>query len=151
MIVGGIEEVRVDEPGRELFVADSYLGGRVMVFDLDTFAFKRGWGARGKRLADISTNDADHVYTPGGTPPKDYVGHLTLAFSNDGLVYAAIAARTDRRDDEGRQVPSRVHDLANDAVRPRGRGRCGVLGRQGAAVLDHLGHGEQPRLVPEPS
>ena len=97
MIVGGIEEVRVDEPGRELFVADSYLGGRVMVFDLDTFAFKRGWGARGKRLADISTNDADHVYTPGGTPPKDYVGHLTLAFSNDGLVYAADR-RADRID-----------------------------------------------------
>ena len=68
-----------------------------MVFDLDTFAFKRGWGARGKRLADISTNDADHVYTPGGTPPKDYVGHLTLAFSNDGLVYAADRAREPHR------------------------------------------------------
>lgn len=35
------------------------------------------------------TNDADHVYTPGGPPPKDYVGHVTLAISNDGLVYVA--------------------------------------------------------------
>jgi hypothetical protein len=89
MIVGGIEEVRIDEAARELYTADSYLGGRIMVFDLDTFAFKRGWGARGKRLVDISINDADHVYIPGGPPPKDYVGHLTLAVSNDGLVYAA--------------------------------------------------------------
>jgi hypothetical protein len=97
MIVGGIEEVRVDEANRELFVADSYLGGRVMVFNLDTFAFKRGWGARGKPLSEISTNDADHVYTPGGPPPKDYVGHLTLAVSNDGLVYAADR-RADRVD-----------------------------------------------------
>jgi hypothetical protein len=97
MIVGGIEEVRVDEAANELYAADSYLGGRVMVFDLDTFAFKRGWGAHGKRLSDISTNDADHVYTPGGPPPKDYVGHLTLNISNDGLVYAADR-RADRID-----------------------------------------------------
>ena len=54
MIVGQIEEIRLDEPAREMYVADSYLGGRVMVFDLDTFAFKRGWGAYGKPLAEIS-------------------------------------------------------------------------------------------------
>jgi len=97
MIVGGIEEVRIDEANHELFATDSYLGGRVMVFDLDTMAFKRGWGAHGKPLAQISTNDADHVYTPGAAAPKDYVGHLTLAISNDGLVYAADR-RADRVD-----------------------------------------------------
>ena len=89
MIVGQIEEIRIDEPARELYAADSYLGGRVMVFDLDTFAFKRGWGAYGKPLAEISTNDDDHRYTPNGPMPKDFAGHLTLNFSNDGLVYAA--------------------------------------------------------------
>jgi hypothetical protein len=97
MIVGGIEEVRIDEAANELYAADSYLGGRIMVFDLNTFAFKRGWGAHGKRLADISLNDADHVYTPGGPAPKDFVGHVTLNFSNDGLVYAADR-RADRVD-----------------------------------------------------
>ena len=89
MIVGGLEEIRLDEPAREMYVADNYLGGRVLVFDLDTFAFKRGWGAYGKPLAQISTNDADHDYTPNGPMPKDFAGHLTLNFSNDGLVYAA--------------------------------------------------------------
>jgi hypothetical protein len=47
MIVGGIEEIRIDEPANEIYMADNYLGGRVMVFSLDAFAFKRGWGATG--------------------------------------------------------------------------------------------------------
>jgi hypothetical protein len=89
MIVGGLEEIRLDEPARELYAADNYLGGRVMVFDLDTFQFKRGWGAYGHPLSEITTNDADRAYTPGGPMPKEFRGHLTLNVSNDGLVYAA--------------------------------------------------------------
>ena len=88
-IVGIIEEIRLDEKAREMYVADSYLGGRVMIYDLDTFAFKRGWGAYGKPLAQISPNDADRAYAPNGPMPKDFRGHLTLNVSNDGLVYAA--------------------------------------------------------------
>ncbi len=89
MIVGGIEEIRLDEPVRELYAADNYLGGRVMVFDLDTLKFKRGWGAYGHTLSEMSTSDADRAYTPGGPEPKEFRGHLTLNISNDGLVYAA--------------------------------------------------------------
>jgi hypothetical protein len=89
MIVGGIEEIRLDEPAQELYAADNYLGGRVMVFDLNTFQFKRGWGAYGHALTEISANDADRAYTPGGPMPKEFRGHLTLNISNDGLVYAA--------------------------------------------------------------
>jgi DNA-binding beta-propeller fold protein YncE len=89
MIIQNIEEIRLDEPAHELYAADAYLGGRVMVFDLDTLAFKRGWGAYGKPLSQISTNDADRAYTPGGPMPKEFKGHLTLNISNDGLVYAA--------------------------------------------------------------
>ncbi len=89
MIVQNIEEIRLDESAHELYATDAYLGGRVMVFDLDTLAFKRGWGAYGKPLSEISTNDADRAYTPGGPMPKEFKGHLTLNISNDGLVYAA--------------------------------------------------------------
>ena len=91
MIVGGIEEIRLDEAAGEMYVADNYLGGRVMVFDMNTFAFKRGWGAYGHKLSEISTNDADREFV-GNTPPKEFRGHLTLNFSNDGLVYAADRA-----------------------------------------------------------
>ena len=89
MIVGNVEEIRIIEPDNDIYVADSYLGGRVMVFDLNTFAFKRGWGAYGKPLSQVSTNEADRAYTPGGPMPKEFRGHLTLNVSDDGLVYAA--------------------------------------------------------------
>jgi hypothetical protein len=89
MIVGGIEEIRLDEPAGEMYVADSYLGGRVMVFDLKTLAFKRGWGAYGKPLSEVSINEADRAYTSNGPMPKEFRGHLTINISNDGLVYAA--------------------------------------------------------------
>jgi DNA-binding beta-propeller fold protein YncE len=91
MIVGGIEEIRLDEPANEVYVADNYLGGRVMVFDMNTFAFKRGWGAYGHKLSEISTNDADREFADG-KPPKEFRGHLTLNVSNDGFVYAADRA-----------------------------------------------------------
>jgi hypothetical protein len=106
MIVGGIEEIRLDEPARELYAADNYLGGRVMVFDLDTFQFKRGWGAYGHALTEMSTSDADRAYTPGGPEPKEFRGHLTLNISNDGLVYAADrnANRIDVTTKEGKFV-----------------------------------------------
>jgi DNA-binding beta-propeller fold protein YncE len=89
MIVGGIEEIRLDEPDHELYAADNYLGGRVMVFDLDTLQFKRGWGAYGHALTEMSIDDKDRAYTPGGPMPKEFRGHLTLNISRDGFVYAA--------------------------------------------------------------
>ena len=89
MIVGGLEEIRIVGTDNEMYVADNYLRGRVLVFDLDTLEFKRGWGAYGKPLSEISTDDADHAYTPNGPMPQDFAGHLTLNVSNDGLVYAA--------------------------------------------------------------
>src|SRR5512138_1345244 len=89
MIVGTIEEIRVVEADREIYVADNYLGGRVLIFDLGTLAFKRGWGAYGRPLKDISTDERDHAYTPNGPMPRDFAGHLTINVSRDGRVYAA--------------------------------------------------------------
>jgi hypothetical protein len=89
MIVGGLEEIRLDESAHEMYAADNYLGGRVMVFDLDTLQFKRGWGAYGHALSEMSTDDRDRAYTPGGPEPKEFRGHLTLNVSHDGKVYAA--------------------------------------------------------------
>lgn len=89
MIVGGLEEIRIIDEDNEIYIADNYLGGRILVFDLDTLEFKRGWGAYGKPLSEISIDDADHEYTPNGPMPPDFAGHLTVNVSNDGLVYAA--------------------------------------------------------------
>jgi hypothetical protein len=90
MIVGGIEEIRVDEANRELYAADSWMGGRIMIFDLDTLKFKRGIGAYGHKLSEISIDPKDREYKPGDeTLPKEFRGHLTFNFANDGRIYAA--------------------------------------------------------------
>ena len=106
MIVGGLEEIRIDEPANEIYVLDNYLNGRVLVFSLDKFEFKRGWGAYGKPLSQISTNDADREYKPNGPMPKEFAGHVTFNFSNDGKVYIAdrVANRIQVTDKQGKYL-----------------------------------------------
>ena len=150
MIVGGIEEIRLDEPAHELYAADNYLGGRVMVFDLDTLQFKRGWGAYGHKLSEMTTTDADRAYTPGGPMPKEFRGHLTLNISNDGLVYAADrnANRIHVTTKEGKFL-KRIHPRAHHGGWRIGR-RRDVLSGQSAAASLHLRSHQQPPLVPQP-
>jgi DNA-binding beta-propeller fold protein YncE len=93
LIVGELEEVRADEQAREVYIVDNYLNGRVLVYDMDTLALKRGWGAYGKPLSEISTNTKTE-YDPKGPLGKDFLGHVTIGLSNDGFVYVA-----DRRGD----------------------------------------------------
>ncbi len=87
LVVGSIEGGEFDEKAREIIFSDSYLRGRILVYDMDTLKFKRGWGAYGKPLSEISVTP--DKYVPGGTPPKDFTNHLTLSVSRDGYVYAA--------------------------------------------------------------
>jgi hypothetical protein len=97
LIAGGIKGGAFDEPAREVYVADDYLGGRILVFDMDTLKFKRGWGAYGKSLSEISTAERQPLVDPNLTvnhPNPDFVSHLSIAVSKDGIVYAA-----DRRAD----------------------------------------------------
>ncbi len=150
MIVGGIEEVRIDEPANEVYVADNYLGGRVMVFALDTFAFKRGWGARGTPLNQISVDDKDRDYTPGGPMPKNFAGHLTLNFSNDGLVYAADrnANRIDVTDKQGKYIK----EFTIAEMTGNGGSTGGVAfspDKEQKQLVDFRPH-QQHHLVPQP-
>jgi hypothetical protein len=95
-------DVFVYEKTNEAFVADGYGDRRVIVFDADTGAFKRMWGAFG------NPPDADPPSTAAGGPPApatlDTDGPGSPAFSNpvhalkisnDGLVY--VADRSNRR------------------------------------------------------
>jgi sugar lactone lactonase YvrE len=92
LIAGAVEGADFDEPAREVYLTDSYLGGRILVFDMDTLKFKRGWGAYGKPLGEISLEQRQPLVDPSKTvnaPNKDFVSHLTIAVSKDGIVYAA--------------------------------------------------------------
>ena len=66
--------VAVDGPARELFVADGYGNHRVIVFDADTGAYKRHWGANGRPPGD-----------PGVKPFETPVHCIRI--SRDGHVY----------------------------------------------------------------
>jgi hypothetical protein len=82
-------------PTNELFVADGYGNHRVIVFDADTGAFKRMWGAFGNKPEDDDHCDILRKtdFNPPGPPQFSIVHSLRVA--HDGLVY--VADRENRR------------------------------------------------------
>ena len=86
----------VHPPTNELFVADGYGNHRVIVFDADTGAFKRMWGAFGKPPGGV---DSCAIVTPKTFPDAEGPAHFNVAHAirvaNDGTVY--LADRENRR------------------------------------------------------
>jgi DNA-binding beta-propeller fold protein YncE len=82
----------VDSEANEIYVADGYGNRRVVVYDTETGAYKRHWGAYGERPDD----GALRAYDPKAQPARQFrspVHHVTI--SRDGLVY--VADRTNNR------------------------------------------------------
>ena len=75
----------------EVFVADGYGNRRVIVFDADTGAYKRHWGAYGNRPDDKASKERQ-VEGPG--PQQFNIPH-GITVSRDGIVY--VADRTNNR------------------------------------------------------
>ena len=93
--LGGPAGLFVYQNTNELFVADGYFNHRVIVFDADTGAYKRHWGAYGKNPED------DYKFPPRaqllqGPPPSQFNNPVhSVVVSNDDLVY--VADRTNNR------------------------------------------------------
>jgi DNA-binding beta-propeller fold protein YncE len=87
--LGGPAGLFVYRRTNELFVADGYFNHRVIVFDADTGAYKRHWGAYGKR-PDDSYTFAPRAQLVQGPPPEQFNNpvHAVLV-TNDDLVYVA--------------------------------------------------------------
>jgi DNA-binding beta-propeller fold protein YncE len=97
----------------EVFVADGYVNRRVIVFDADTGAFKRMWGAYGNKPDDAAPRivrespnlrlrfptdrpqDKPLKAMVEGLSPQQFNLVHSIAISNDGLVY--VADRSDNR------------------------------------------------------
>jgi hypothetical protein len=73
----------------ELFVADGYGNRRVIVFDAATGAYKRHWGAYGKRPDDTVKFPARAEFLQGPPPPSFNTPVHAVLVTNDDLVYVA--------------------------------------------------------------
>jgi DNA-binding beta-propeller fold protein YncE len=87
--VGGPAGLFVYPKTNELFVADGYFNHRVIVFDADTGAYKRHWGAYGKR-PDDSLKFPPRAQLIQGPPPQGFNNPVhAVIVTNDDLVYVA--------------------------------------------------------------
>ena len=89
VFVSGVAGFDFDEDARELYVADTeFINKRILVFDMDTGRFKRGWGGKGVPLSEIP-NQRVPPYDTKGPPPdiKEFNVLHCIHLSNDGLVY----------------------------------------------------------------
>ena len=127
--VNNAADVFVDATTNELYVADGYVNRRVIVFDADTGAFKRMWGAYGKPPDDA----APATVTYDGPRPAQF---------NLGARPPGVERRQGLRRRSAEQPDAGVHDRRR--LRARGLHRAhdeaarhgllgGVLARRGAA------------------
>jgi DNA-binding beta-propeller fold protein YncE len=81
--LGSPADVAVDVAAKEVFAADGYANRRVVVFDSETGAYKRHWGAYGKPPSD----EKMPPYDPG-KPPSQQFGNPVhcIRIDNGGLV-----------------------------------------------------------------
>lgn len=82
--LGSPADINVDIAAREVYVADGYRNHRIIVFDTETGAYKRHWGAYGKPPTDVKLPPYDPA-----RPPATQFGNPVhcVRFSKDGLVY----------------------------------------------------------------
>jgi DNA-binding beta-propeller fold protein YncE len=110
--LGGAAHILVDPSANEAYVADGYVNHRVIVFDARTGAYKRHWGAYGKRPDDsyfaklgerlpgpfsgaVQHENKPSQFDPKGPPPEQFRIVHAVRIAKDGLVY--VCDRTNNR------------------------------------------------------
>lgn len=84
-------QMRVDRETHEVYVSDGEQNHRVIVFDADTGAYKRHWGAYGEKPDDKAATK----YDPNG-PPSTQFGSAVhcIHIAADGLLYVCDRANS---------------------------------------------------------
>lgn len=131
----------VYEPTNELYVADGYGNRRVAVFDADTAAFKRAWGAFGNEPIDVlpavrvvgeagagagrGRGAAPALDTEGPGAPQFGSPVHSVKVSHDGLVY--VADRSNRRVQVFQTDGTYVDQLFVNRAGPSGGSVAGIV------------------------
>lgn len=121
-MLGGPWELAVDDDAHEVYIADGALNRRLVVYDSNTGAFKRGWGAYGIPLSEIDNSSKPSEYDPASPLAKQFKGPVTaVRISVDGLVYVA-----DRVSDRVQVFTKQGKFVREFLVAPQTRGRGSV-------------------------
>lgn len=82
--LGKPAETAIDKDANEIYVADGYGNRRVIVFDTNTGAYKRHWGAYGNKPND----DKQAPYDPNAPVSQQFANPVhCVKLASDGLVY----------------------------------------------------------------
>ncbi len=79
--LGSPADIAVDTAAKEVYAADGYGNRRVVVFDSETGAYKRHWGAYGNRPSDAKT------------PPYDPASRAVAAIRQSGALHPHLQRR----------------------------------------------------------
>lgn len=87
--LAGAALAEVDPETNEVYVADGYRNRRIIVFDADTGAYKRHWGAYGKPPTDSGEKPIfSRPHPPPATPLPEFGNPVhCVRLSRDGFVY----------------------------------------------------------------
>ena len=88
-LLGNPTDMAVDTKRNEVYVSDGYLNRRVIVFDSETGAYKRHWGAYG----NVPDDGPAELYEPGKPLPKQFFIVHGIQLSKDGLLYVSDRQR----------------------------------------------------------
>lgn len=114
--------VEVDVAENEVYVADGYHNRRVIVFDAETGAYKRHWGAYGKPPSDAEKPESRRTAPPTSAQLQRFGNPVhCVRLSRDGLVY--ICDRLNNRVQVFRKDGSFVKEFS---VEPRTAGNGSV-------------------------
>ena len=134
--------VAVDAGTNEVFVADSG-NHRVVVFDSETGAYKRHWGAYGEK----PTAAGGGPYDPNAAPARQFRDVTCIEIAKDGMVY--VCDRTSNRiqvfQKDGKFVKEGI--VSKNTMGATVSGQFGVVSSWGSAWDIALSNDPQQRYV----
>ena len=120
--LGQAAGVEVDAAANEVYVADGYANRRVIVFDADSGAYKRHWGAYGKAPSDAEKPNVRRTEPPTQAQLQQFGNPVHCArVAKDGFVY--VCDRLNNRVQVFRKDGSYVKEFS---VAPRTSGNGSV-------------------------